>query len=106
MKFVALLSDKEKGTLKESLLIQHVEHLKQLKKQGKLFICGPFKDNDGALQILLTKDKEEAESIVLSDPFIKNKYYRNFVIYELIEANEENDYLMVDTQTKLNMRND
>lgn len=99
MKFVALLSNKAKGTLQNSLLIQH---LKQLKKEGKLFICGPFEDNDGALQILFAKDKEEAESIVLSDPFIVNQYYRNFVIYQLIEANDENNYLMEDTQTKLN----
>lgn len=102
MKFVVLLSDKAKGTLKEQLLIEHVEHLKQLKKEEKLLICGPFEGNDGALLILSTNDKAEAKSIVLSDPFIVNQYYRKFIIHRWIEANDQNNYLMEDTQTKLN----
>ncbi|MEG0365526.1 MAG: YciI family protein [Coprobacillus sp.] len=104
-KYVVILSNKAKGTLKEALLFEHVEHLKLLKKQGKLFICGPFEDNDNAIQIIIAKNKREAEEIILSDPFIVNHYYRDFSISTLIEANDENNYLMEDTQTKLNKYN-
>ncbi|WP_176555735.1 hypothetical protein [Virgibacillus ndiopensis] len=45
-KFVAILKDKKKGELTKGLLIKHFEHLRNLSKKSKLFICDPFKDND------------------------------------------------------------
>ncbi len=103
-KFVVILKDKENGTLTKELLGQHVKHLKSLTALGKLYLCGPFADNDNALQIIIADTMEMAVEIVNQDPFIREKYYKSYVIYELIEANEQNGWLCADTQTKINLR--
>lgn len=43
------------------------------------------------------------EEYAKSDSFIKEKYYQDYDIYELMEANEENNYLVQNTQTKGNL---
>lgn len=103
-KYIVILEEKAKGCLNDDLLELHVQHLKALKNKGNLFLCGPFKDNDGALQIILANTFEETEKLIQSDPFIANKYYRKYTIHELIEANDDNNYLMEDTQTKINLK--
>jgi uncharacterized protein YciI len=102
-KFIFILSNKRKGKLTEELLNGHVKHLKDLKNKGLLFLCGPFEDNDGAIQILEAKTKEEATKHFLQDPFILNNYFEKYTSYELIEANDDNDWLMNDKQTKNNL---
>lgn len=103
-KYVAILKEKKKGTLKSDLLNRHVNHLRELTNLGKLFLCGPFNDNDGALQIIIADSKDSAVGIIEQDPFIKDNYYQSYEIYELIEANETNNWLCEDTQTKINLR--
>lgn len=103
-KYIAILNEKKKGTLNSDLLNQHVNHLRELTNQGKLFLCGPFNDNDGALQIIIAGSKDNAVRIIEQDPFIKECYYQSYDIYELIEANEANNWLCEDTQTKINLR--
>ncbi|WP_099157124.1 YciI family protein [Virgibacillus ndiopensis] len=102
-KFVAILKGKKRGELNKILLIRHIEHLKKLNEEGNLFICGPFKDNDKAMQILLCETIEEAIKLVESDPFIKEGYYATYEVNELIEAKEENNWLMEIPQTKHNL---
>lgn len=102
-KYITILKEKRKGTLKHDLLNEHVSHLRKLNKLRKLFLCGPFKNDDGALQIILAETKEKAIQIVEQDPFIREGYYQSFEIYELIEANEDNNWLCEDTQTKINL---
>jgi uncharacterized protein YciI len=101
-KFIFILKDKQKGALTEDLLKNHIEHLKNYSQKGNLYLCGPFKDNDGGMQIFEAESREEAEKYFLQDPFIK-EYYRNYTVYELIEANEENNWLLEDEQTKSNL---
>lgn len=103
-KFVAILKDKKKGELKEELLIKHVDHLKNLNNDSKLFICGPLKDNDQAIQILVCDTVEEAINLVENDPFIKEGYYAKYELNELIEANEENNWLISIPQTLKNLK--
>ncbi|MEI2358954.1 YciI family protein [Mesobacillus zeae] len=102
-KFVAILKDKKKGELTKDLLNKHVEHLKKLNNESKLFICGPFKDNDKAMQILICKNVNEAINFVESDPFIKEGYYATYEVNELIEANEDNNWLLNIPQTLNNL---
>jgi len=92
--FVFLLKKKWKNDLNEKLLLEHVEYLKNLKKTANLIICGPFFDNDGAMQIILANTREEAILLFEQDPFIRYKYYEEYVIHELLEANESNNWLM------------
>jgi uncharacterized protein YciI len=102
-KFVAILKDKKKGELTKDLLDKHVEHLQRIEKDSKLFICGPFKDNDKAMQILVCDTIQEAITLVQSDPFIKEGYYATYEVNELIEANEDNNWLVSIPQTINNL---
>ena len=93
-KFVAVLQDKNEGDFPPGLLEDHIEHLRGLHYKGALFLCGPLKNAGRALQILEADSYSEAEGYVLKDPFIAHKYYAGYTLYELIEANEDNNYLM------------
>jgi uncharacterized protein YciI len=102
-KFVVILKDKKMAELTEELLKQHVEHLQNLSNQSKLFICGPFKDDDKAMQILICNTVEEAIKLVESDPFVKEGYYAAYEVNELMEANQENNWLTDIPQTIENL---
>ena len=93
-KYVVILKDKAGGAPDGSLIGRHVNHLKSLNAKGVLFLCGPFKDHDEAMQILLAETMEEATLLVNEDPFIREGFYRQFSISELVEANEANNYLL------------
>ena len=103
-KYIVILRNKAKGTLTTELLHAHINHIKRLKQEDVLFLSGPFKNNDGALLIFEANSYKEAEGYLLQDPMIIEKYYEDYDIYELIEANESNNFLMEDVQTKLNLR--
>ena len=103
-KFIIILKNKQKGTLSEKLLNDHINHLKKLTQEKKLYLCGPFKDNDGALQILISENIETARHYIKKDPFIISGYYQHYDIHELIEANADNNWLMSDSQTKGNIK--
>ena len=102
-KFIILLKDKQKGNLTNQLLEEHIAHLKNLKKSNQLILCGPFADNEEAIQIVTAPDFNTAKNIIRKDPFITKKYYRKYEIKELIEANESNNYLMDHSQTTGNI---
>jgi uncharacterized protein YciI len=103
-KYIVILQGKTKGALTSDLLNSHIKHLRNLHDMGILFLCGPFKDDDGGMQILQANSYKEAENHVLNDPFIAQKYYTNYTIHELIEANDSNNYLMDNPQTKGNLK--
>lgn len=45
------------------------------------FICGPIKDNEEAMQILICETKDEALKLVKSDPFIIKGYYASYEVH-------------------------
>jgi uncharacterized protein len=102
-KFVVILKEKRQGELDANLLSRHIDHLRNLSREGKLMIAGPFKNNDQAMLVLTCEDIDEAINLVESDPFIKEKYYHTYEINELIVANEENNWLMDNPQTMGNL---
>jgi uncharacterized protein len=55
------------------------------------------------MQILICDTMDEAISLVESDPFIKEGYYAAYELSELIEANENNHWLIDIPQTKENL---
>lgn len=99
-KFVVCLSHKVTNLFSEELLSNHIEYLRSINKQGKLFLCGPFTDNDSAIQIIEAEDIKGARLIVNQDPFIQQGYYKEFTVKELIEATENNNWLFNHPQTK------
>jgi uncharacterized protein YciI len=100
-KFIIILRNKRKGELQAELLRSHVNHLRELNKLGILFLCGPFADNNDAMKIIKANSFKEADKIANLDPFTINKYYLEYEIHELIEANENNDFLLSNTLDKL-----
>ena len=94
-KYVVIYEDERKDDLAQDLLKGHVEHLRDLHSQGILFLCGPLKDSDGkGLLVFEANSLESVESCVLKDPFIVQKWYSSYRVYEWMEANDSNNYLM------------
>ena len=58
----------------------HREYLTKLRDAGKLVISGPLTDTGGALIVLETASKEEADAIVAADPFVKSGVFKSWVI--------------------------
>ena len=81
--------------LSKELVESHVEHLKELKKQGKLVLCGPFADYPGGMVIFSAENLEEATKIAESDPFISSGA-KSYTIRTLELANEDNNYLLAE----------
>ena len=98
-KFIVILKNKRQGELSPDLLNRHVDHLRKLDKMGKLFLCGPFKDNNAAIQILAADSYDEAKCWVEQDPFVEERYYQTYDLNEIIEANEQNNWLKDASQT-------
>lgn len=84
---------KNEKPLNEELVKKHVEHLKNLKSQGKLVLCGPFTDFPGGMVVLSAESLEEATKIAKADPFISSGC-KTFEIRTLELADEENNYLL------------
>ena len=91
-KYVVLYKLKERKGFTAELAKIHVEHLRNLYHKKILQLCGLLKGN-GAMLILEAKTHEEAEAHVLQDPVIIQKKY-GYIIHELIEANESNNFLL------------
>ena len=101
-KFVFILKDKNPLLLTKALYFSHVDHLRSYMNDKKLFLAGPLVGQDKVLQIVEAISQTEAEQIVNEDPYVKQKHYGSYDIYELLEANEANKWLM-DTPRIQNM---
>ena len=93
------LNHKSKSGLPEQLLVEHVAHLDRLHQAGSLLVCGPFVDDSGAMLVVQEEPEEQATVLILSDPFIKERYYGDFSIIEFCKADASNQYLMDHNQT-------
>ena len=97
-KYVVIYEDERTDVLAHDLLKEHVEYLRDLSSQGIIFMCGPLKNNEGlygkGMLIFIANSQMEVERHVLNDPFIIQKRYASYLIYEWIEANESNNYLI------------
>ncbi len=59
----------------DSIQSLHLENIGNLAREGKLLVAGPF-EGGGGIFILNTKDYEEAEEWVLSDPAVRARRFR------------------------------
>ena len=88
--FVYLMDDKM--TLNQEIITKHIHHLRQLDEDGHLVLCGPFTDYAGGIVIIRAADKETANRIAQSDPFV-NEGYKTYTLRTLEIADASNQYL-------------
>ncbi|HEX6852765.1 MAG TPA: YciI family protein [Candidatus Polarisedimenticolaceae bacterium] len=50
---------------------RHVEHLRALRREGRLRVAGSFRNDDGFLDIFEAKDLLEAEALARSSPLVE-----------------------------------
>lgn len=91
MTYVYLMHNQK--PINDEIIRSHVEHLKELNKQGRLVLCGPFKDYPGGMVVICAEDFTEAANIAKSDPFTSSGC-KSFEIRTLELVNEENNYLL------------
>ena len=92
-KYVVIYKDRVRKGLTHDLLRSHVEHIKNLHNNGKLFLCGFLKKSDKVMLILEAESYKDGENYILQDPLIIKKHY-NYEMYELNEANESNNWFL------------
>lgn len=91
MAYIYLMNNEK--PIDNDLIKRHVEYLKELNRQGKLVLCGPFTDYPGGMVVIYAKDLIEATNIAKSDPFIMSGC-KSYEIRTLELANESNNYLI------------
>lgn len=93
MTYVYLM--KNGAPLNETIVKDHVAHLRELDRQGKLVLCGPFEDYPGGMVVFLAGDLAEAIRIASADPFVASGY-KTFELRTLAVANADNNYLLTE----------
>ena len=89
MTYIYILHDEK--PLNETIILAHVNYLKQLRLESRLVLCGPFTDHPGGMVVIEASSKEEAMEIAKHDPFILEKY-KSYELYTLAVADESNDF--------------
>lgn len=56
--------------------------MEDLKRQGKVLLVGPFKDDSGALFVYEAASLDEAEGIFRSDPYFLHNVFHTYDIIE------------------------
>lgn len=95
MYMMILEKEKSYDQMTMEVIIEHVENIKRLDDQGKLEICGVFKDYPGmaGMYILKTESREEAEELCKMEPLV-TEGYATCRLVTLKIANRENHYLL------------
>ena len=93
MVYVITMKMKEGKKFDPSVIQRHVEHLRSLDDNGRLVVCGPFKDGKGGMVVLRAQSQEEAEGMAKQDPFIADGF-EDYEVRELVAANRNNNYLL------------
>ena len=93
-KFILILKEKNPSVLTKAMYFSHIDHLRRYTKDGKLFLVGPLVGQDKILQVIEAASQAEAMQIVNEEPYIQQKYYGSYEMYELMEANEANNWMM------------
>lgn len=96
MLYVMLIEKgKSYNKVTKAMITRHVENLKTLDDNGKIELCGAFKDYRGVagMVILKAQSYEEAEDICRSEPLVAEGY-ATYKLSTLQVANRDNGYLL------------
>jgi uncharacterized protein YciI len=91
MKFAAIIEYLQDKDTVQSIRPAHRQYLMGLKAKGQLVACGPFTDDSGGLIIYEAASREEAEGLILSDPFHQNGVFLRWQLrpWNAVMANRE-----------------
>lgn len=64
---------KGKTVREQPSLAGHFAHMAKLQESGQLVLGGPFKDDSGAMGVIVFEDLEAAEKAVEDDPLVRAK---------------------------------
>ena len=70
-RFVILLDTIQGRTTSEHLIRAHIAFLRELHKEGKLVMCGPFTNYKGGMIIVKASNLDDAKQISENDPFVR-----------------------------------
>ena len=95
MYMVMLEKSKTYNKMTKKVVTEHVENIRRLDDEGKLEICGVFKDYPGmaGMYILKAESREEAEELCKMEPLV-TEGYATCRLVTLKIANRENHYLL------------
>lgn len=79
----------------KAVITRHVENLRNLDADGKIYLCGPFKGYPGVagMVIFKTQTYEEAEELCRREPLVAEGY-ATYVLASLQVADKDNNYLL------------
>ncbi|MBX3117716.1 MAG: hypothetical protein KF784_01525 [Fimbriimonadaceae bacterium] len=63
--------DTSKSVMEQTLIQEHIAYWQRVISTGKFFLGGPWRNEPGGMNLLVTKSDEEAESLVMGDPAVK-----------------------------------
>ncbi len=85
-----MITYQDRGEVDEEALpdriLDHAMHLRRLSDNGSLEAAAVYASGGGAIQILLTESRKDAERIAGEDPLLNAGYYRGFDIVELLPS--------------------
>ena len=76
-----ILLHKQKDFTPE-VIEKHIEHLKRIQSEGRLVLCGPFRDWPGGMVVVKAENRQAALLDALADPFVREGF-ETFEIHEL-----------------------
>ena len=65
---------------------EHLAHLEEVDKQGKLFLAGPLTDGTGSLIIVDAESQGEAWEMAAKDPYVKNGIFERIDIHPFLRV--------------------
>src|SRR4051812_16642938 len=92
MPFVVLHETVGNRDATTQLIRKHVAYLRELDREGRLVLSGPFIDHTGGLLIIRARNKREALALTRRDPFVRSGV-RHADVRSLLVSSEKNNHL-------------
>jgi uncharacterized protein len=80
MKFAAVIEYSRDANKIAEVRPRHRQYLATLLTDGRLVAAGPFTDDSGALIIYEAPTREDAEKLVLNDPFYDSGIFLHYTL--------------------------
>ncbi|HET7629553.1 MAG TPA: YciI family protein [Bacillales bacterium] len=81
MAYFAAILHMEKPEDNQKYRPQHLNHIAEMEKRGKVFAKGPFTEEQGGMIIYIADSKAEAKEMAEKDPYVVHGV-RSLTLYE------------------------